>query len=148
MPRPGVALNTPRQPPRQVPTLTEVVDVNAQRGEEAPEQPQSAPVAPMPAPPPVVARPPLVPRRPLASTTVQAMVSEEQLTQRVLLDLQKHVEQLLEQRLRETVEPALVRLADAMVNEARDQLAVALRELVANAVAHELARHKTLSPPT
>lgn len=77
------------------------------------------------------------------------MVSEEQLTQRVLLDLQKHVEQLLEQRLRETVEPALVRLADAMVNDTRDQLAAALHELVANAVAQELARHKTLgsSPP-
>ena len=73
------------------------------------------------------------------------MVSEEQLTQRVLLDLQK---QVLEQRLRETVEPALVRLADAMVNDTRDQLATALRELVANAVAQELARHKTLGPPS
>ena len=137
-------MNTPRQPPpRQVPTLTEVVDVNAQRGEEAPEQPQSAPVAPASAPAPVVARPPLVPRRTLASTPMQAMVSEEQLTQRVLIDLQKHVDQLLEQRLRETIEPALVRLADAMLNDTRDQLAVALRELVANAVAVELARHKS-----
>ena len=44
-------------------------------------------------------------------------------------------------------QPALVRLADAMVNDTRDQLASALRELVANAVAQELARHKTLSPP-
>lgn len=125
-------MNTPRQPPRQVPTLTEVVDVNAQRGEEVPDQPQSAPDAPAP-----------VPRRPLASTLVQAMVSEEQLTQRVLLDLQKHVAQVLEQRVRETVEPALVRLADAMVNDTRDQLAEALRDLVANAVAQELARHKS-----
>ncbi|HET7863199.1 MAG TPA: hypothetical protein VFL86_02230 [Burkholderiaceae bacterium] len=139
-------MNTPRQPPRQVPTLTEVVDVNAQRGEEAPEQPPDAPVAPVPAPPPVVPRPPLVPRRPLVSTPVQAMVSEEQLTQRVLLDLQKHIEQLLEQRLRETVEPALVRLADAMVNDARDQLAMVLRDMVAHAVTQELARHKSLGP--
>lgn len=132
-------MNTPRQPPRQVPTLTEVVDVNAQRGEEAPDQAQTAPVAPAPA----AARPLSVPRRPLASTLVQAMVSEEQLTQRVLLDLQKHIEQVLEQRVRETVEPALVRLADAMVNDTRDQLAEALRDLVANAVAQELARHKS-----
>jgi hypothetical protein len=132
-------VNIPRQPPRQVPTLTEVVDVNAQQGEEAPEQPQDAPVASTP----VAARPPLVPRRPLASTLVQAMVSEEQLTQRVLLDLQKHVEQVLEQRVRETVEPALVRLADAMVNDTRDQLAAVLHELIANAVAQELARHKS-----
>lgn len=132
-------MNAPRQPPRQVPTLTEVVDVNAQRGEEAPDQAQTAPVAPAPA----AARPLSVPRRPLASTLVQAMVSEEQLTQRVLLDLQKHIEQVLEQRVRETVEPALVRLADAMVNDTRDQLAEALRDLVANAVAQELARHKS-----
>ena len=146
MPRLGTAVNTPRQPPRQVPTLTEVVDVNAQRGEEAPEQPQGAPTAPVPAPPPVVTRPPLVPRRPLVSTPVQAMVSEEQLTQRVLTDLQKHIEQLLEQRLRETVEPALVRLADAMVNDTRDQLATVLRDMVAHAVSQELARHKSLAP--
>lgn len=142
-------MNTPRQPPpRQVPTLTEVVDVTAQRGAEAPEQPSSAPAAAAtpaaPLPPP---RPPLVPRKPLSSGLVPAMVSEEQLTQRVLLDLQKHVEQVLEQRLREIVEPALVRLADTMVNDTRDQLAAALHELVANAVAQELARHKALSPP-
>lgn len=74
------------------------------------------------------------------------MVSEEQLTQRVLLDLQKHIEQLLEQRLRETVEPALVRLADAMVNDTRDQLATVLRDMVAHAVTQELARHKSLGP--
>lgn len=90
----------------------------------------------------------MVPRRPLVSTPVQAMVSEEQLTQRVLLDLNKHIEQLLEQRLRETVEPALVRLADAMVNDTREQLATVLRDMVAHAVTQELARHKSLNPPS
>lgn len=142
-------MNTTRQsPPRQVPTLTEVVDVAAQEGADAPEQPANAPAAAatrMAPRSPLV--PPLVPGKPLSSGLVAAMISEEQLTQRVLLDLQKHVEQVLEQRLRETVEPALVRLADAMLNDTRDQLAAALRELVAHAVAQELARHKTLSPP-
>ena len=64
--------------------------------------------------------------------------------------IQSHYRRQIEARymktglsLRETIEPALVRMADAVVNEVRDQLTAALRELVANAVTVELARHKS-----
>ena len=71
------------------------------------------------------------------------MVSEEQLTQRVLFDLQSQIDQLLEERLREALAPALARLTDAVVRDVRDQLITTLRDLVAHAIARELGRHKS-----
>lgn len=87
-----------------LPTLTEVVDVNA------------------PAP------------RPLPS--------EDELRKQILADVQRQVEQMLEVRLREALTPALTRLTDALVRDARGELASSLRDMVARAVAQELSRHR------
>jgi hypothetical protein len=87
-------------PPRGLPTLTEVVDVNA----------------------------------PLAS--------EDELRKQILADVQRQVDQMLEVRLREALAPALTRLTDALVREARGELASSLRDMVARAVAQELSRHR------
>ena len=68
--------------------------------------------------------------------------AEEQLVQRVLGDVQRQVDLMLEQRLREALAPALARLTDALLRETRRELASTLQDLVARAVAQELSRHR------
>ena len=49
---------------------------------------------------------------------------------------------MLELRLRDALTPALARLTDALVRDMRAELASALRDVVARAVAQELLRHR------
>ena len=110
-------------PPQHVPTLTEVVD-----------WPQ--------------AMPPLARAAPAASPAsrsgdlVEALPSEAQLVQRVLADLQRQTDLMLDYRLREVLTPLLARATDNLIREARGELASALRDMVARAVAQEMARHR------
>ncbi|HWI09691.1 MAG TPA: hypothetical protein VNU48_00010 [Burkholderiaceae bacterium] len=120
----------PSVPPDRVPTLTEVV------------------AWPEPAPP--TAEPGGdAPARALAEAgsgaapTASPSFNEEQLTQRVLIDLQRQMDLMLDYRLREVLTPLLARAADGIVREARSELASTLRDVVERAVAQELARHRT-----
>jgi hypothetical protein len=112
-------------PPDRVPTLTEVV-----------AWPESPPYASPPEAPPVEADV-MTDAVPVASH-----LSEAQLVQRVLGEVQRQVDLMLDYRLREVLTPLLTRNADAMVREARAELATTLRDIVARAVAQELARHR------
>ena len=103
-------------PPRSLPTLTEVVSVSSQ--DEG-----AAASAPVPA--------------------AAAELSEEQLMQRVLADVQRQIDLMLDHRLREALTPALARLTDALVRETRTELASTLRDIVSRAVAQELSRHRS-----
>ena len=80
----------------------------------------------------------------LAQESVAAFpaVDEEHLVQRVLADLQRNADLMLEYRLRQALAPAMARLADALVNEVREELVVTLRDVVARAVSQELARQR------
>ena len=69
-------------------------------------------------------------------------MSDEQLIQRVLVDVQHQVDLMLEYRLREVLTPILTRAADGVIRDARTELASTLRDVVARAVAQELARHR------
>ncbi len=69
-------------------------------------------------------------------------IDEEQLVARVLVDLQRHAELMLEYRLREAITPALSRLSEALVRELRLELAATLRDVVARSVSQELARQR------
>lgn len=112
------------RPTHGVPTLTEVVDwLDA--------MPISA-VAPDAAAAPSSS----------ADSATPLPISEEQLTQRVLNDLQRQIDQLLEYRLRAILTPLLARAADGVVRDARHELASILHDLVARAVARELSRHR------
>lgn len=67
-------------------------------------------------------------------------MTEEQLAQRVLVELQHQVDLMLDVRLRESMAPLLVRATDALVRDVRNQLTLTLRDIVTKAVAQELAR--------
>lgn len=68
--------------------------------------------------------------------------SEGQLIQQVLADVSRQVELMLEYRMRETLAPILARATDTMIRDTRNQLVNTLHEMVARAVAQEMARHR------
>ena len=77
---------------------------------------------------------------PAAKAGATPTASEVQLTQRVLADLQRQVELMLEVRLREALAPILARATDTLVRDARKELTAAMRDIVSRAIAKELGR--------
>jgi hypothetical protein len=122
-------------PPARVPTLTEVVTL-PEAAAPAPEAEPAPP--PLPEPPQV---PPFLERR-----ANWPPIQEDQIVQRVLSDLQRQIDLMLETRMRETLTPALNRATDALVRDLRHELASTLRDVIAQAVAQELARHRKGEP--
>lgn len=119
----GAPVSGGRQaPPTRVPTLTEVVELR----EAAPAAPAGEEAAPG-----------FVERR-----ANWPAIQEEQVVQRVLTDLQRQIDLMLETRMRETLTPLLTRATDALLRDMRHELASTLRDVVARAVAQELARHR------
>lgn len=120
-------------PPARVPTLTEVVSLP-----ETPAAPAGVAPAVSPAafartePAPLLAVEPVAPRP----------LEEDEIVQRVLADVQRQVELMLEVKLREALAPALTRATDALMREARNELASTLRDVVARAVSQEISRHR------
>lgn len=144
-------------PPTRVPTLTEVVSLpedaagTPPAAAPAPGAPGAAapatspipavgpsrPGAPVPVPPGPVGAPGFVERR-----ANWPPIQEDQIVQRVLGDLERQVDLMLETRLRETLSPVLARATDQLARDLRNELASTLRDVVARAVAQELARHR------
>ncbi len=115
-----------------LPTLTEVIELPpATRG----VAPGGTSGGPAPAPQGLA-------RDVVAEPSVAAAAAEQQLVERVLGDLQRHADLMLEVRLREALTPALSRLADTLVSDARLEFAATLRDLVEQSVAQELARRR------
>jgi len=126
-------MNSPSSgPPHGVPTLTEVVDWRAS------DAPASVPTGPVDeaaiAGPGLMAAPgaPPLPRLP----------SEAELTEQVLVQVQRQLDLMIEYRMRETLAPLLARATDNLVRDARNELASTLRDVIARAVAQELTRHR------
>ena len=126
----------PSVPSDRVPTLTEVV---------AWPGPPLIAAAELPAMPGFASIDGLVaeigvdaPAAPLPGSVPDA----DQLTERVLIDLQRQIDLMLDYRLREVLTPLLTRAVDGVVRETRSELASTLRDVVARAVAQELARHR------
>lgn len=69
-----------------------------------------------------------------------AVAGDAALAERVLRDVQRQLDALVEQRVRAALEPMLERLASQLVHEAQHELASLLRELVEQAVADERLR--------
>lgn len=144
----------PRVAPPEVPVLTEVVlparpDVMPPVAGVSGALPAAEAVAvalaiesgrsPLPAGAPAMAV--AAPSPPVAAALPADL--QEQIVLQVLGDMQRQVDRLLEFRLRESLAPVLERLADSLVDEVREQLALTLRDVVRRAVAQELARHRS-----
>lgn len=141
---------TIRPHPAQVPTLTEVIDLDAPLAvPQVPAAPASAAApspAHSPAPAPAVRTPPIsldslpVLAEAVSPVAFQPEVSEAQLAHRVLADVQKQVDGMLEFRLREALAPVLARHTEAIVRDLRDELSRTLKDVVARSVTQELAK--------
>lgn len=127
----------PSVPPERVPTLTEVV--------AWPGLPQAAPADawPMPGDVPVGGLLAGGGGDPREAPPTTSLPDADPLIERVLVDLQRQIDLMLDYRLREVLTPLLTRAVDGVVREARSELASTLRDVVARAVAQELARHRT-----
>lgn len=78
----------------------------------------------------------------VAEPALVAPIDEDQLVQRVLLEIQRHVDLMIEFRLREALAPVLARAAQRIVDEGRAELSTTLRDVVGRAVAQEVARQR------
>ena len=124
------------RPPAHVPTLTEVVT-----WPKSPAGVAATVVSPVAAAAPVVPAPvAAAPAEPSPAAPAPPQPSEGELVDRVLANLHRQVDLALEVKLREALAPVLARATDAIVREARRELTSTLRELVARAIAQELAR--------
>ena len=81
-----------------------------------------------------------------AEPTQASLPSEDQIVQRVMLEVQRQIDLMLEVRLREALMPALARATDALVLEARGELASTLQDVVKRAVVKSLAQLSAQTP--
>lgn len=125
----------PRPHPAQVPTLTEIVDLQPPGAMAPPPPPHPPPPSPAPA---AQDRPPVA----LDALPVlgDVVISESQLAHRVLSDVQRQVDSMLEFRLKEAMGPLLARHTEAIARDLRDELNKTLKDVVARSVAQELAK--------
>lgn len=75
-------------------------------------------------------------------------IDETALAQRICTDLQHQIDAMLDQQLRVAMQPLLSRLADTLALQAREELASALRDMVALAVSREMIRLRAAAPPS
>lgn len=69
-----------------------------------------------------------------------AEVSEAQLTHKVLNDVQRQIDSMLEFRLRESMQPLLAQFIETLMQDLRDELSRTMRDVVTRAVAQEVAK--------
>ena len=105
----------------RVPTLTEVLDID---DEVLLANVRLDALSPRQATPPVAAA--------------------DELSADVLFELEQRIDSLFESRLREALAPALARVADGLIREARQELSAALHGLVEDAVTRALERRTHL----
>lgn len=97
-------------------------------------------------PPVDLADVPLLSEPVLTSEVVAAMpvksaeLNHDQIVQRVMTDVQRRVDSMLEFRLREALTPILARHAEALIRDMRDELSLTMRDVVTRSVAQEIAK--------
>jgi hypothetical protein len=80
----------------------------------------------------------------LPATEAEAAPFDTQpLSQDVLLGVQRHIDAMLEFRLRQSLQPILEKMAAALVAEMREELSHTLKDVVSRAVAQEVSRHRS-----
>ena len=147
-PRASAPGDPPVEDPPSAPTPEPVRDpgdpLPSQDPPTAPEPAKDPPAVPEdePSPPPVHAGE----ITPGAAAGVSAfgatLPNERQLTERILLDLQRQIDAVIEYRMREVLTPILSRATDSIVRDARAELARSLRSWVDQSVTQELRRQR------
>jgi hypothetical protein len=130
--------------PAQVPILTEVIDLplRPDLAVDAASRPvSSASLDALPVLAEVVSPLTEVAAQPTSMPSHgEPAVTEAQLAQRVLSDVQKQVDSMLEFRLKEAMAPLIARHTEAIARDLRDELSRTLKDVVARSVAQELAK--------
>lgn len=157
-----------RPHPANVPTLTEVIELTPEGNALMPAKPEvESPLltpdvdfAPVVAMPPAPASPAVVSlasipqvNEPVPAEPVEPVefvtepepapepeVSEAQLSHRVLTDVQRQIDSMLEYRLRESMQPLLAQFTETLMQDLRDELSRTMRDVVTRAVAQEVAK--------
>lgn len=75
-----------------------------------------------------------------ASQPALPEINEAQLAQRVLTDVQRQIDGMLEFRLREAMGPLLAKHSEALVRDLREELSRTMRDVVARSVTQEVAK--------
>ena len=125
-------------PVERLPTLTEVVELSQTQRRPVRDEPVA-----MPAPLVSTVDVPVQSDVKTSSAPPKVALTEEQIINRVLTDLQLQIDLMLESRLREVLTPLLERATERLVRDARIELASTLHDAVALAVTKELERHRT-----
>jgi len=105
--------DNPATAPGALPVLTEELDAGL--GAPAPALPEGLPDA-----------------------TLDARAIEDE----VMAELVQRIDLMFEYRLREALAPTLARAADLLIREAREEVALTLRDVVSRAVAQQVARRR------
>ena len=66
----------------------------------------------------------------------------DQVSARVMTDLQRQIDRMFEFRVREAAAPLIGRLVEQLVTELRDELTLTLSDVVRKAVSQEIARQR------
>ena len=139
----------PMSRPLHVPTLTEVVEMPAATDQQVveaggaviDESPVLAAVdlsdVPVLDDVPEVAMPQVEPA-PVQAPAPE--VNEAQLAQKILVDVQKQIDSMLEFRLRESMQPLLSQFIETLMEDLRDELSRTMRDVVTRSVAQEMAK--------
>lgn len=152
-----------RARPLHVPTLTEVVEVPTASPAPLPDEAvavvvDEAPIAPPsplpesvspPQPPPPPQLPPVHEVEVEAPSVLPASpdINEAQLAQKILVDVQKRIDSMLEFRLRESMQPLLAQFIETLMADLRDELSRTMRDVVNRSVAQELAKWRNRDKP-
>lgn len=128
-----------RPHPAQVPTLTEIIEEQVQPPNLQPARPPLSLDA-LPVLGEVVSPSPEQPPHTTQPQSVPPAVTEAQLAHRVLSDVQRQIDSMLEFRLKEAMAPLLARHTEAIARDLRDELNRTLKDVVARSVAQELAK--------
>lgn len=100
----------------------------------------SASVTPAALPVASAAAPASVPVPPVLTEPVLPEINETQLAQRVLTDVQRQIDSMLDFRLKEAMGPILAKHSEALVRDLREELSRTMRDVVARSVTQEIAK--------
>lgn len=128
-----------RPHPANVPTLTEVIELNPEGDQllavpvvlESPLLAPDIDLAPMPV---------VEPDEVLPLDVNEPEASDTQICQRILTDVQRQIDSMLEFRLRESMQPLLAQFTETLMQDLRDELSRTMRDVVTRAVAQEVAK--------